>query len=289
MCAWRTACSPSLDDDEIATVQDLSAAGTDKLRLAADACPTRAITIAEGADDARAYAKTRPRTASPAQLEMGGHNPLIAMSDADINRAVTAAYAGAFMATGQKCTGTRRIFVRIYGEFRERLLARMWQAVIGDPADPRTGVGPLVNERQYNAVLDAIEQARRDGASLLAGGDRRDRQGYFVAPTLFEDVHDQALWHATRRSAPLPRCFASRHSTRRWHAQTPLSTGSPQRSSPATSEPPGGSPTKHKPGSSTSTPQPPAPRSTSHSAASRRPVGAHTNRDERRSSSTRSQ
>jgi acyl-CoA reductase-like NAD-dependent aldehyde dehydrogenase len=131
----------ALDDDEIATVQDLSAAGTDKLRLAADACPTRAITIAEGADDARAYAKTRPRTASPAQLEMGGHNPLIAMSDADINRAVTAAYAGAFMAAGQKCTAARRIFVRIYGEFRERLLARMRQAVIGDPADPRTGVG----------------------------------------------------------------------------------------------------------------------------------------------------
>jgi alpha-ketoglutaric semialdehyde dehydrogenase len=138
-------------------------------------------------DDATAHGKR-------IQLEMGGHNPLIVMSDADVDRAVAAAYAGAYMAAGQKCTATRRIFVeaRIYGEFRERLLARIRQAVIGDPADDRTELGPLINERQYRAVLDAIDQARRDGARLLAGGDRGDRDGYFVAPTLFEDVDDEA-------------------------------------------------------------------------------------------------
>ncbi len=138
-------------------------------------------------DDATAHGKR-------VQLELGGHNPLIVTSDADLDRAVAAAYAGAFMAAGQKCTATRRIFVeeRIYDEFRGLLLARMSEAVIGDPADARTELGPLVNERQYNAVLAAVEQARCEGARLLAGGDCGDRNGYFVAPTLFEDVDDRA-------------------------------------------------------------------------------------------------
>ena len=66
------------------------------------------------------------------------------------------------------------------------------EAVVGDPADPRTEVGPLINERQYRAVLAAIEQAREDGGRLLAGGDPPGRPGWFVAPTLFEDVDDDA-------------------------------------------------------------------------------------------------
>jgi acyl-CoA reductase-like NAD-dependent aldehyde dehydrogenase len=153
-------------------------------------------------DDATAHGKR-------AQLEMGGHNPLIAMADADLDRAVAAAYAGAFMAAGQKCTATRRIFVeeRIYDEFRERLLARLGQAVIGDPTDPRTEVGPLINKRQYDAVLHAIEQARCDGARLLAGGDCHDREGYFVAPTLFEDVDDQAALAREETFGPVASLF----------------------------------------------------------------------------------
>jgi alpha-ketoglutaric semialdehyde dehydrogenase len=143
-----------------------------------------------------------------AQLEMGGHNPLIVMSDADLDRAAAAAYAGAFLAAGQKCTATRRIFLQepIYDEFRERLLARMRQAVIGDPSDPRTEIGPLVNERQYNAVLRAIEQARREGAVLLAGSDS-DRRGYFVAPTLFEDLDDQAALARHETFGPVASLF----------------------------------------------------------------------------------
>jgi alpha-ketoglutaric semialdehyde dehydrogenase len=144
-----------------------------------------------------------------AQLEMGGHNSLIVMSDADLDRAVAAAYAGAFLAAGQKCTATRRIFLQeqIYDEFRERLLARMRQAVIGDPSDPRTEIGPLLNERQYNAVLQAIEQARREGAVLLAGGDCNDRRGYFVAPTLFEDLDDQAALARHETFGPVASLF----------------------------------------------------------------------------------
>jgi aldehyde dehydrogenase (NAD+) len=129
-----------------------------------------------------------------AQLELGGQNPLVVMADADLPRAVEAAYCGAFLAAGQKCTATRRIFVQqdIYDQFRERLLERMSRALVGDPTDLRTEVGPLVNRRQYDAVLEAIEDGRRQGGELLAGGEHRGDDGYFVSPTLFENVDDAA-------------------------------------------------------------------------------------------------
>jgi aldehyde dehydrogenase (NAD+) len=129
------------------------------------------------------------------QLELGGQNPLIVMADADLARAVEAAYAGAFWSAGQKCTATRRIYVQspVYDEFRRRLLERIERGVVGDPADPDTEVGPIVNEKQLRGVLDAIEQGKREGGRVLAGGERLDDEGYLLAPTLFEDVADDAM------------------------------------------------------------------------------------------------
>ena len=77
------------------------------------------------------------------QLELGGHNPLVVMADAELDRAVEAAYAGAFWSAGQKCTATRRILVQdaVYDEFRERMLARVAAGKVGDPADPEVEVG----------------------------------------------------------------------------------------------------------------------------------------------------
>ena len=129
------------------------------------------------------------------QLELGGQNPLIVTADADLGRAVEAAYAGAFWSAGQKCTATRRIYVEtpVYDEFRQRLLARIAAGKVGDPADPETEVGPLVNEQQLNDVLEAIEQGKREGGKVLAGGERVDEEAYLVAPTLFEGVADDAM------------------------------------------------------------------------------------------------
>jgi alpha-ketoglutaric semialdehyde dehydrogenase len=129
------------------------------------------------------------------QLELGGQNPLIVMGDADLDRAVEAAYAGAFWSAGQKCTATRRIYVeeQVYDEFRKRLLARIESGKVGDPADPETEVGPLVNEKQLTDVLEAVEQGKREGGKVIAGGERLDDEGFLVAPTLFEDVADDAM------------------------------------------------------------------------------------------------
>lgn len=129
------------------------------------------------------------------QLELGGHNPMIVADDAALDAAVTAAYAGAYWSAGQKCTATRRMFVQssVYEAFRERLLARIAAGHVGDPSDTQTEVGPLVNEKQFDEVLAGIERGREQGGTVLAGGERADDDAYLIAPTLFEDVADDAF------------------------------------------------------------------------------------------------
>ena len=129
------------------------------------------------------------------QLELGGHNPLIVMADADLDRAAEAAYAGAFWSAGQKCTATRRIYVEAaaYDDFRARLLERMARGIVGDPSDPETEVGPIVNDAQLQEVLAGIERGKADGGTLLAGGERLNPDAYLLAPALFEGVADDAF------------------------------------------------------------------------------------------------
>ena len=129
------------------------------------------------------------------QLELGGHNPLIVSAAADLDRAVEAAYAGAFWSAGQKCTATRRILVQddVYDVFREKLLARVAAGKVGDPGDPATEVGPVVNEGPFEEILAAIERGKAEGGSVVAGGVRADDTGYLIAPTVFEDVADDAF------------------------------------------------------------------------------------------------
>jgi aldehyde dehydrogenase (NAD+) len=128
------------------------------------------------------------------QLELGGHNPLIVMADAEVDRAVEAAYAGAFWSAGQKCTATRRIYVQdgLYDEFRSRFLARIESGVVGDPLDPATEVGPVVNEGAMEDTLAAIARGREQGGTALAGGARGDDDGSLSETTVFEGVADDA-------------------------------------------------------------------------------------------------
>ena len=129
------------------------------------------------------------------QLELGGHNPLIVTADAELDRAVEAAYAGAFWSAGQKCTATRRIFVQdaVYDAFRERFLARVAAGKVGDPADPEVEVGPVVNEAAFEDVLGGDRAgARRRGARCSPAASAPTSDGYLIAPTVFEGVADDA-------------------------------------------------------------------------------------------------
>jgi acyl-CoA reductase-like NAD-dependent aldehyde dehydrogenase len=155
----------------------------------------RAISFTGSVEVGRQVREEATALGKRVQLELGGHNPLIVMADARLDRAVEAAYAGAFWSAGQKCTATRRIYVQesVYDDFRERLLRRIEEGKVGDPGDPATEVGPLVNEKQLNDILAAVEQGEQEGATLLVGGERIDDESYLVAPTLFENVDDDAM------------------------------------------------------------------------------------------------
>jgi aldehyde dehydrogenase (NAD+) len=129
------------------------------------------------------------------QLELGGHNPFVVLPDAELDRAAEAAFAGAFWSAGQKCTATRRMLVHehVYDAFREKLLARIAAAKVGDPADPETEVGPVVNEGPMNEILEAIERGQAEGGTVTAGGKRAADEGFLIAPTVFENVADDAF------------------------------------------------------------------------------------------------
>jgi acyl-CoA reductase-like NAD-dependent aldehyde dehydrogenase len=155
---------------------------------------TRAISFTGSVAVGHVVRETATARDCRVQLELGGHNPLVVMADAELDRAVEASYAGAFWSAGQKCTATRRILVQdeVYDEFRDRLLARVASGKVGDPADPEVEVGPVVHETAMEDILGAIERARGAGGTMLAGGERADDEAYLIAPTVFEGLADDA-------------------------------------------------------------------------------------------------
>ena len=128
------------------------------------------------------------------QCEMGGKNPIVVLADADLDLAVESTVQGAFGSTGQRCTATSRAVVEqsIANEFVERLHARAASLVVGNGLDPKTNVGPSVDVKQLDTVLEYIGIAQSEGAKLVAGGARlKDGgldKGFFVAPTIFDSV-----------------------------------------------------------------------------------------------------
>ncbi|MGF1551712.1 MAG: betaine-aldehyde dehydrogenase [Paracoccaceae bacterium] len=125
-------------------------------------------------------------------MELGGKSPMLVFDDADLDNAVGGAILGNFYSSGQVCSNGTRVFVQsgIKERFLDSLVERLANAVIGDPLLEATTFGPLVSERQMEIVLGYIDKGRVEGARLVAGGERLDRAGFWVAPTVFADVTD---------------------------------------------------------------------------------------------------
>lgn len=125
-------------------------------------------------------------------MELGGKSPLIIFDDADLENAVGAAINANFYSSGQVCSNGTRVFVHkdIKDAFLARLAERVSQATIGDPMDEATNFGPMASETQTAIVLDYIEKGKAEGATLVLGGERLDRPGCYLAPTIFSDVTD---------------------------------------------------------------------------------------------------
>ena len=129
-------------------------------------------------------------------LELGGKSPLIVFEDSDIENAVSAAINANFYSTGQICSNGTRVFVHtaIKEQFIKRLAERTSGAVLGDPLDEATNIGPLVSKLQLDKVLNYMQIGEDEGARLVCGGGAAQvdsfPDGYFVQPTVFADVTD---------------------------------------------------------------------------------------------------
>ncbi|MGH7826315.1 MAG: aldehyde dehydrogenase family protein [Candidatus Binatia bacterium] len=124
--------------------------------------------------------------------EMGGKNAVVVMPDADLDKAAVAIHGGAFGSTGQRCTATSRVIA--HPEVKSALVDRLVEAArkikVGTGLDETVDMGPAVDEKQWKTDLDYIEIGRREGARLVLGGKRPERpaKGYFVEPTIFDNV-----------------------------------------------------------------------------------------------------
>src|SRR6201987_381213 len=127
-------------------------------------------------------------------LELGGKNPMIVLDDANLELAIEGGLWGGFGTTGQRCTATSRIIVQkgIYREFIERYVARAKKLKVGNGLDETVEMGPAVNEKQLQTDLSYVEIGRNEGAKLMCGGNRLDKDdfqyGWFMEPTVFTDV-----------------------------------------------------------------------------------------------------
>jgi acyl-CoA reductase-like NAD-dependent aldehyde dehydrogenase len=120
-------------------------------------------------------------------LELGGKAPFVVLEDADLDAAAAAASFGAFMHQGQICMSTERIVVdrRVADEFAAKLAARASSLKVGDPRDPSTQIGPLINADALDRVSELVEDAVDKGAHLLTGGEA---DGLVYQPTVLRGV-----------------------------------------------------------------------------------------------------
>ncbi|MGA2778221.1 MAG: aldehyde dehydrogenase family protein [Steroidobacteraceae bacterium] len=119
-------------------------------------------------------------------LELGGNNAIIVDATANLDLAVPALVFGAVGTAGQRCTTTRRVLVHRsrLAELEKRLVAAYGQVRIGDPLDPQTLMGPLIDAGAVTRFLEVIAVAQAEGGQLLCGGRRLERAGNFVEPAI---------------------------------------------------------------------------------------------------------
>ncbi|GAA1885310.1 aldehyde dehydrogenase family protein [Actinomadura bangladeshensis] len=117
-------------------------------------------------------------------LELGGNGPLVVLDDADLDQAVAGALYGSYLHQGQVCMATNRVIVdaSVHDAFVDRFVAAAASLRYGDPRDPGTQLGPVINARQLDSIRDKVSRAVEDGAELLLGGDPTGPTGQVLPP-----------------------------------------------------------------------------------------------------------
>lgn len=155
----------------------------------------RLISFTGSTETGRIIAEACARDNKIVSLEMGGKNAIIVMDDADIDNAVDGSLWGAFGTSGQRCTASSRLVVhkKVYKKFVTKLVERVKALRVGNGLDPKTDVGPVINEDAMQKILGYIHIGKNiDKATLASGGNHLTKgdhsKGFFIEPTVFSDV-----------------------------------------------------------------------------------------------------
>jgi aldehyde dehydrogenase (NAD+) len=143
-------------------------------------------------DTAKIIQKSAADTVKRCTFELGGKSPNVIFADADMEQAVAGAFHAIYFHGGQCCTAGSRLFVekKVHQEFTERLAEKSKERKLGDPLDPKTEQGPQVSQEQMDKILHYCDLGQKQGATLLTGGRRHGDKGFFVEPTVFDNVKD---------------------------------------------------------------------------------------------------
>ncbi len=126
-------------------------------------------------------------------LECGGKSANIVLDDADIDMAVDGAIYAGFYHQGQCCEGGTRLLVqeKVYDDFVSKLKDKILKMKIGDPKEKTTDVGPVINKKQFDTVMDYVKIGKDEGAEILTGGKRAGDKGFYIEPTVFVNADNK--------------------------------------------------------------------------------------------------
>jgi acyl-CoA reductase-like NAD-dependent aldehyde dehydrogenase len=162
----------------------------------------RRINFTGSTETGRRLAEAAGRQLKRVVLELSGMNPLIVLGDADVEYAVNASAFGSYLHQGQICMSVRRIIVErsIADEFSQKLAEKTSGLKTGDPKEPDTIIGPLINEQALETVRSRVDDAVSKGARVLAGGEA---DGPVYRATLLADVPDDAEFASRETFGPV--------------------------------------------------------------------------------------
>jgi succinate-semialdehyde dehydrogenase/glutarate-semialdehyde dehydrogenase len=152
------------------------------------------VTVTGSERAGSAVAERAGRSLKKAVMELGGSDPLIVLADADLPHALAGALFGRMFNTGQSCVSSKRIIVvgRERGEtFLRGFSEGLARLQAGDPSDPETTLGPLSSEKALDLLLEQIRIAKDGGAEVVLGGDRINRPGYYLQPTILTGINEK--------------------------------------------------------------------------------------------------
>jgi aminomuconate-semialdehyde/2-hydroxymuconate-6-semialdehyde dehydrogenase len=158
-------------------------------QLMVDHPEIKAISFTGGTATGRILGQSAAKQFKKTSLELGGKNPNLIFADCDFDEAVKTSVRSSFANQGEICLCGSRIFVEkpIYEKFKTAFLERINSMKVGDPLED-VHMGALISEGHLNKVLGFVEQAKSEGGTVLTGGRRIDRPGYFMEPTVIEGL-----------------------------------------------------------------------------------------------------